>query len=462
MTLVPWETLTALLDGMGEALILANPCGEIAAVNRPMEQLLGLDRASLLGRRPADLEAEGLWLPPTLRRCLESGSRQTLVQEVKGRRLALTAFGIEGGWVLATARDITELDRLQRQVERMEQERERFHHELAGLRAGQTVREEVIASSRAMQKVLELARRVAAVDSTILLLGESGVGKGVLARELHRASARWKGPFVKVDCAAIPESLLESELFGYAPGSFTGARREGKAGLIEQANGGTLFLDEIGDLSPSLQVKLLHVVQERRFTRVGSVAPVAVDIRIVAATHRDLEQMVAEGRFREDLYYRLNVVPITIPPLRERPEDVPALVRAFLTRFCDRYRVERQLSAEAMERLLAYRWPGNVRELENVIERLVVTVEEREIRPEHLPAFVGSSAPVSVQRLVPLKEAVEALELELVGTAYQKYGSSVKVGEVLGIHQTTAARKIREWKARQGDGGPESSPSSAS
>lgn len=449
MKQVSRETLAALLDGVGEALILASPDGQIVTVNRNMEQLLGRERASLLGRRPSDLEAEGVWLPPTLRRCLESGSRQTLVQEVKGRRLALTAFAVEGGWALATARDITELDRLERQVERMEMERERFHQELAGLRAGQTAREEVIASSRAMQKVLELARRVAAVDSTILLLGESGAGKGVLAREVHRASPRWKSAFVKVDCAAIPESLLESELFGYAPGSFTGARREGKAGIIEQANGGTLFLDEIGDLSLSLQVKLLHVVQDRHFTRVGSVTPVQVDTRIIAATHRDLEQMVAEGRFREDLYYRLNVVPITVPPLRERPEDIPALVHSFTTRFCDRYRVERSVTAEAMDLLLAYRWPGNVRELENMIERLVVTAEEREIRSDHLPPFVNPAGPVAVQRIVPLKEAVEALELELVGAAYRKYGSSVKVSDVLGIHQTTAARKIREWKARQ-------------
>ncbi len=444
------KTLTALLDGVSEALLLTSPTGEIGAVNRPMEQFLGLERSALLGRRPADLEAEGIWLPPTLRRCLESGTRQTLVQEVKGRRLALAAFGIEGGWVLATARDITELDRLQRQVERMEQERERFHHELAGLRARRTARDEVIASSRAMQKVLELVRRVAAVDSTMLLLGESGVGKGVLAREIHRASTRWKAPFVKVDCAAIPESLLESELFGYAPGSFTGGRREGKAGIIEQAHSGTLFLDEIGDLSPSLQVKLLHVVQERRFTRVGSVQPIDVDIRIVAATHRDLEQMVAEGRFRADLYYRLNVVPVVVPPLRERSEDVPALVRAFVTRFCERYRVERQITPDTMEHLLAYGWPGNVRELENVIERLVVTVEGREIRPEHLPSFMSRTAPITVKRLVPLKEAVEALELELIGAAYREYGSSVKVAEALGVHQTTAARKIREWKALQG------------
>lgn len=441
--------LVSLLDGVSEGLITADAQGSLIAVNRPMEQLLGQDRTELLGRRVAELESRGIWLPPTLRRCLESGQRQTLIQEVKGRRLALTAAPVADGWVLATARDITELDRLQRQVERLEQERERFHHELAGLRAAHTVHDEVIASSRAMERVLELARRVAAVDSTILLLGESGSGKGVLAREIHRASRRARAPFVKVDCAAIPESLLESELFGYAPGSFTGARREGKAGIVEQADGGTLFLDEIGDLSLSLQVKLLHVIQERRFTRVGGVAPVSVDLRIVAATHRNLEQMVAEGRFREDLYYRLNVVPIHIPPLRERAEDIPALVHAFLARCCSRYRVEKSIAPEAMEALLAHRWPGNVRELENLVERLVVTVEEREIRPEHLPGGMGSAAPVAVRRIVPLKEAVLALELELVGAAYAEYGSSVKVSRALGIHQTTAARKIREWKEKE-------------
>ncbi|MFO7274522.1 MAG: sigma 54-interacting transcriptional regulator [Bacillota bacterium] len=322
--------VTALLDGLVEGVLAVAPDGRIRLVNGAMAQLLGARQDDLLGRRPADLEAAGVWLPPVLRRCLETRERQALILERAGRRLALTAAPLPDGWVLATARDITELDRLQRQVERMAQDRERYHHELAGLRAGQAGRTEVVGSSPAMQRVMDLVRRVAPVDSTILLLGESGVGKGVLAAEIHRLSPRRSRPFVRIDCAALPESLLESELFGYSPGSFTGARREGKPGLIEQAHGGTLFIDAIGDVPLELQVKLLHVIQERRIIRLGAVTPTAVDIRIIAATHRDLEAMVAEGRFRADLYYRLNVVPIRIPPLRERPEDIPVLARAFL------------------------------------------------------------------------------------------------------------------------------------
>ncbi len=450
MAPLPEAMISAMLDGLAEGVLAVSPDGRIRLANGTMAQLLGRPQAELLNRMPAELEAGETWLPPVLRRCLETGERQAMILERAGRRLALTALPLPEGWVVATARDITELDRLERQVERMTQERERYHHELAGLRAVQAGRTEVVSSSLAMQRVLDLIRRVAPVDSTILLLGESGVGKGVLAAEIHRLSRRRGRPFVRIDCAALPESLLESELFGYSPGSFTGARREGKPGLIEQAHGGTLFIDEIGDVPLELQVKLLHVIQERRIIRLGAVTPKSVDIRIVAATHRDLEAMVAEGRFRADLYYRLNVVPVTIPPLRERPEDIPVLARAFLDKFCARYRVERTLTPEAVSRLVAYSWPGNVRELENLVERLVVTLDDREIRPEHLPLPAAGGSPVQVREIVPLKEAVAALELELVGEAYRRFGSSVKVGRVLGIHQTTAARKIREWKARAG------------
>lgn len=450
MNAIPLHTLASLLDAAGEALLLAGPDGRLLAVNHAAEELFGWQRKQVLDRLPADLEADGLWLPPTLKRCRESGKRQTLIQEIQGRRLALSATPLEGGLVLASARDITELDRLQRRVERMEQERERLGHELAGLRASYAGREEIVASSRTMEKVLELAKRVAVVDSTLLILGESGVGKGLLAGAIHRWSGRAGAPIVKIDCGALPESLLESELFGYAPGAFTGAKREGKAGIIEQANGGTLFLDEIGELSHALQVKLLHVLQERRFTRVGSVTPIRADVRFIAATHRNLEEMVRERLFREDLFYRLNVVPITLPPLRERREDIPSLIHFFLTQCCSRYRVEKVMAPETVDQLVAHHWPGNVRELENMVERLVVTTEEREIRPLHLPASLSgtSGSPIAVRRVVPLKDALSALELELVAAAYRELGSSVKVGEALGIHQTTAARKIRELGQR--------------
>lgn len=446
------EMVAALLEAIGEAVLVAAGDGQVVAANQAMAELLAQPGDSLAGLSLLSLSARGHWVPPTFRRCVETGHRQTFIQEVRGRRLVLTASPLPGGLVAVGARDITELDRLQRQAERMEQDRQRARQELAGLRAvGGAPRPELVASSQAMQQVLDLCRRVAGVDSTVLLLGESGVGKSVLARAIHDWSGRAGAPFVKVNCAAIAESLLESELFGYAPGSFTGARREGKPGIIEQAHGGTLFLDEIGDLPPALQVKLLHVIQERRFTRVGSVVSQAVDVRIIAATHQDLERLVAEQRFRQDLFYRLHVVPITVPPLRERPEEIPALVHTFLAKLCARYGVRREITAEAMDRLLAHAWPGNVRELENLLERLVVTTEGCQIRATDLPAeFSRSGSPVAVRRVVPLAEALAALEMELVGAAYRQYGSSVKVGEVLGIHQTSAARKIREWKARAG------------
>jgi transcriptional regulator with PAS, ATPase and Fis domain len=444
------ETLLAITDGCGEALVLSGRDGQILAVNGVAGELLGWKSIGLVDQSLQELEAGGDWIPPVLRRCIESGQRQTLIQEVQGRRLALTASPVGDGLVLCVARDITEVDRLQRRLERLEKERERFTDELAGLRVTYAGREEIIAASRAMHKVLELAERVAPVDSTILLLGESGVGKGLLARAIHRWSHRFGAPFIKVDCGALPESLLESELFGYVAGAFTGANREGKVGIIEQAHRGTLFLDEVGELSPNLQVKLLHVIQERCFTRVGGVAPVRVDVRFIAATHRDLEELVVQKRFRADLFYRLNVVPITIPPLRERREDIPLLVRSFADHCCARYRVEKIFPPETVERFVANDWPGNVRELENMVERLVVTVPQKEVGPEHLPGSMGAAPRAVTGGLIgPLNEALEALELEMIAAAYHKYGSSVQVGQALGIHQTTAARKIREWKERQ-------------
>ena len=444
------ETMVrALLDGLAEGVLAVSPDGRIRLVNGAMAQLLGTPRPSCWTAGRPIWRTGDTWVPPVLRRCLETGERQAMVLERAGRRLALTAVPLPEGWVLATARDITELDRLERQVERMTQERERYRHELAGLRAVQAGRTEVVGSSLAMQRVMDLIRRVAPVDSTILLLGESGVGKGVLAAEIHRLSPRRGGPFVRIDCAALPESLLESELFGYSPGSFTGARREGKPGLIRAGARRHAVHRRDRRRAPGAAGEAAARHPGAAHHPAGGRTPTAVDIRIIAATHRDLEAMVAEGRFRADLYYRLNVVPVTIPPLRERPEDIPVLARTFLDRFCARYRVERTLTPEAVARLVAYSWPGNVRELENLVERLVVTLDEREIRPEHLPLPAPGGSPVQVREIVPLKEAVAALELELVGEAYRRFGSSVKVGRVLGIHQTTAARG-RSGSGRRG------------
>lgn len=447
------DLAVAMLDALPEGAFLVDGDGRMAAVNAPGAALCGLPAAELLGRPLAEL-ARRCWLPPVLRRALDGGARQSVIQELNGRRLVLTAAPLPGTappWVLGLVRDITELERLQREVERLRTTQERYRQELEGLRHTWAEREDFVAVSKPMEQVLELVRRVARVDSTVLLLGESGVGKGVFARTLHRLSGRAARPFVTLDCAAIPESLLESELFGYEAGAFTGARREGKPGIIEQAGGGTLFLDEIAELPLGLQVKLLQLIQERQFTRVGGVRPTAVDVRIIAATHRDLQQMVEQRLFRADLFYRLNVVPVVIPPLRDRPEDIPALIHLFLEQFRVKYNVECQLHPGALEALLAYPWPGNVRELENMVERLLVTSEGPQIKVSDLPQAIVGHRPRGLPLpagIMPLKQALEQVEMHLISEALRLYGSTTRVGEALGIHQSTAVRKIQKYQRR--------------
>jgi len=308
----------------------------------------------------------------------------------------------------------------------------------------------VIAYSVEMGRVLQLAAKVAPVNTTVLILGESGVGKEVVARFIHRTSPRRDGPFVNINCGAIPATLLESELFGYESGAFTGARREGKPGMIEVASGGTLFLDEISELPTDLQVKLLQVIQERKLVRVGGVKPLDVDIRIIAATNRDLAAMVARGEFRADLFYRLNVVPITIPPLRERPDDVIPLIYHFLDRYNRTHGYRKTISEEAREILTRYSWPGNVRELENLIERLVVTVEGDEIGGGDLPQQILEEGEehrprVVVGGIMPLREAIEEVERQIIERALAEKRSTYSIASLLGVNQSTVVRKIKKY-----------------
>jgi transcriptional regulator with PAS, ATPase and Fis domain len=308
----------------------------------------------------------------------------------------------------------------------------------------------IIAYSIEMGKVLQVATKVAQVTSTVMILGESGVGKEVVARFVHNASLRRGGPFVTINCGAIPPNLLESELFGYEAGAFTGAKRQGKPGMIETASSGTLFLDEISDLPLDLQVKLLQVIQERRLTRVGGIQPIEVDIRIIAATNRDLAKMVERGEFRADLFYRLNVVPIVIPPLRSRRDDIIPLIYHFLAKHNNTHRYNKTISRETREVLTQYSWPGNVRELENLIERLVVTVEGDEIGVEDLPQHVkerdvNCNSKVIVEGVIPLREAVEEVERQLIKHAQEEHETTYEIAEALGVNQSTVVRKLKKY-----------------
>jgi two-component system response regulator AtoC len=310
---------------------------------------------------------------------------------------------------------------------------------------------EMLGVSRAMRDIFKQIGRIAATDATLLILGESGTGKELVARAVHQHSARSRHPFIAVNCGALPENLIEAELFGHERGAFTGAERQ-KKGRFELANTGTLFLDEVGELSPAAQVKLLRAVETRRFERVGGTESVSVDVRVICATNRDLKEEVEEKRFREDLFYRLNVIEVRLPPLRERLADVPQLAESFLERAATRHSLKtKTLSAAALRELLAYSWPGNVRELENMIERAAVTSNGEVILPEHL--FGNEHATITAQSQnvesklfeLPFHRAVAALERELIRRALRTAnGNRAEAARLLGINRRLLYSKMEE------------------
>jgi len=315
--------------------------------------------------------------------------------------------------------------------------------------------ENLIGNSEGIQKVCSLIEKVAETDSTILILGESGTGKELVARTIHYNSPRKNKPLIPINCGAIPETLLESELFGHEKGAFTGASTT-RIGRFELADGGTIFLDEIGDMSPTLQVKLLRVLQQREFERVGGVRTIKVDVRIIAATNIDLEHAVHEGKFREDLYYRLNVIPVVIPPLRERADDIPLLMDHFLSHFNkSKKRDIKGFSPAAMDILISYPWPGNIRELENLVERLIILKGNGTICPDDLPEkFIshtlnneGALHITLPETGVNLKDVVEEFENNLILQAMQKaQGVKNKAAQLLSLNRTTLVEKLKKKK----------------
>jgi DNA-binding NtrC family response regulator len=304
---------------------------------------------------------------------------------------------------------------------------------------------DVVGASDALRDVLELAHRVAESDASILLLGESGTGKDVIAREIHRTSARARKPLVAVNCSAIPEGLLESELFGHEKGSFTGAVRQ-KRGKFETADGGTVFLDEIGDMSEALQAKLLRFLQDHIVQRVGGSTDIPVDVRVIAATNKDLEAEVAAGRFREDLYFRLNVVTITLPPLREREGDIPLLIDHFLRVHEGQGRKPKKFSPSATRMAMNYDWPGNVRELENAVQRAIVLTRGETIFPEQLPAKVQAVAAGKEGALLTGGKTMREVERDtIIKTLRQTEGNRTHAAKILGISRRTLQNKIKEY-----------------
>jgi two-component system response regulator HydG len=363
------------------------------------------------------------------------GALETAVEAMRRGAYDYISKPFNADEVQLTQRKAEEREQLRREVARLKRE----VGEVEGF-------EGVVGTSAAMREVMELAMRVAPFPSTVLLTGESGSGKEAVARAVHQASPRRDRGFVAVNCGAIPENLLESELFGHEKGAFTGAIGR-RIGRFERASGGTLFLDEIGDMSLALQSKILRALQEREIERVGGSSAVAIDVRIVAATNRDLDEEIRRGGFRSDLFYRLNVITLHLPPLRERPDDVPLLATYFLERFSATRGRQVRLTPETLEAMQGYDWPGNVRELENALERAAVMTPGEEIGPGALPAKITERAPQPlVQASLPPNPTLEIIERAYIHWVLQaEGGNKTKAAEVLGIDPSTLYRKLLRY-----------------
>ncbi|MFK4378845.1 PAS domain S-box-containing protein [Bacillus sp. RC218] len=427
-----------------DEIFVTDDKGIVVRVNSMCERHYQLSAKELVGKHVKELQKEGIFYPSATLEVIEKKRPVELVQTTKsGEYLHVRTrpvFDDEGNLrrVISYSRDLTELYQLRQKVEEMDNQLKTYKKELR-----ETYEHEgLIFKSIAMQKIIETIKKVSVVDSTVLVLGETGVGKSRLVRHLHEVSHRKNESFYEINCAALPTNLIESELFGYSGGSFTGANREGKKGLLESAHRGTLFLDEIGEMPLEIQAKLLQVLQEKTFRPIGGRELKKVDVRIVAATNRDLSTMVKQGKFRKDLYYRLNVIPISIPPLRERAEDILPLIYHYLQHFNKKYGRDVKLAPSTLQMFVGYPWEGNNREIENVIERIVITADDF-VTVEDLPlSMQEATVEQSGQSLYRMLEEVER---NIILKAYKTYGSSYKVAEFLQISQSAATRKIKKF-----------------
>ncbi|MEK6519185.1 sigma 54-interacting transcriptional regulator [Bacillus thuringiensis] len=427
-----------------DEIFVTDEQGIVVRVNSTCERHYQLAAEELVGKHVKELQKNGIFYPSATLEVIEKKRPIELVQTTKsGEYLHVRTrpvFDDEGNLrrVISYSRDLTELYQLRQKVEEMDNQLKTYKKELR-----ETYEHEgLIFKSLAMQKIVDTIKKVSVVDSTVLALGETGVGKSRLVRHLHEVSHRKHESFYEINCAALPTNLIESELFGYSGGSFTGANREGKKGLLESAHKGTLFLDEIGEMPIEIQAKLLQVLQEKTFRPIGGRELKKVDVRIVAATNRDLSEMVKQGTFRKDLYYRLNVIPIAIPPLRERTEDILPLIYHYLQHFNKKYGRDVKLAPSTLQMFVGYPWEGNNREIENVIERIVITVDDV-VTVEDLPLSMQEAAVEQSGR--SLYKMLEEVERNIILKAYKTYGSSYKVAEFLQISQSAATRKIKKF-----------------
>ncbi|MFP5259218.1 MAG: sigma 54-interacting transcriptional regulator [Acidobacteriota bacterium] len=444
------KELGAIINASYDGIFITDGNGVVLRLNEAYQRMTGIRPEEVIGKSMRQLVSENYYDQSVTLLVMETRKPATLTQAIKGEGRFLVSgspvFDDAGNLfrVVTSVRDVTQLLKLQDQLIKTKEQSRRYESEISYLRSLQIEAGDIIFRSRSMAQALVTATRVAYVDSTVLITGDSGTGKELIAKLIHKKGKGALQPFIAINCAALPEHLLEAELFGYEGGAFTGAKKEGKPGLFELAHGGTLFLDEVGDLPMVLQAKLLRALQEKKIMRLGGTKPFRVNVRIIGATHRDMLKMIERREFRRDLYYRLMVVPIHLPPLRDRRDDIPLLAMHFLEKFNRRFNYAKTLAPRTIDALVAYSWPGNVRELENCIERMLVTTVDGEISPEHLPELVRRSGFLP-RRGSQLADAVAQLESHLLEEAFREHGSWHKVAAELGIDRATAYRKASRY-----------------
>ncbi|MCE0635006.1 sigma 54-interacting transcriptional regulator, partial [Clostridioides difficile] len=386
------EFYKKILEASHDEICVSDDKGIIIYCNKAFEENYGLKKEDILGKNVSFLEDSGYSTKSPIPVVLKTKSKFSLEQDTQtGKKLIITATPIfdENGnleFTVENCRDITELNNIKNKLEDTKKQVKKYKSEVETLyRTALRIEDTVIMDGIVMRPIINTVNHVSKTDVSVLLLGESGTGKSSLARYIHHNSNRANGPFITINCATISPQLLESELFGYTSGAFTGASTKGKVGLVELANGGTLFLDEIGDIPQNLQAKFLQLIQDRTFTPVGSLKNKNVDIRIISATNADLVSKVKEKKFREDLYYRLNVIEIKLPPLRERRDNLVEIIKYYFNRYSSDFNLNKTISKEAMETIANYRFPGNIRELQNIIQKILLTCTDNHITIHNLP-----------------------------------------------------------------------------
>ena len=447
------EELEQIFEAMADGVWVCDSTPTLLWVNSACEDLNNIKREDVCGKTVDELLSKGNFDTDVTHRVLREKKAVAIIQRVKSKRTLLVngipIFDDRGSikYVVGSERDVTELNMLKEELEQKQEVAKKIQSELHSMKIRDLKMEEIVAVSESMERVIDTVLRVADFDTSVLLTGPSGTGKSLIARLVHDGSSRREKPFLVLNCGTIPDSLAEAELFGYTAGAFTGAQKGGKSGLIEAAGGGTLFLDEIDAFSLDVQVKLLTFLDTKSFIKVGDVRVQQVDVRLIAATNSDLELKVKEGKFRQDLWYRLNVVPIALPALADRPDDIFPLITHTLKQLCSRHGTSKSIDRHAMDILSRYHYPGNVRELENILEHSYILCQSDEITVADLPQNVlDVTSPVrSLQSTTNnLKQALEAVEREYLNAGCLQYHTQSEIADSLGTSQPTVARLLKK------------------